>query len=71
MNLSTKIAKQLGLKIDEVLILQGADTLLLSAVARGKVDLNALAREELAARGLDAYGNWVGFMAAERALKTA
>ena len=47
--------------IDEALILQSAHRALLVAAARGDVDLNALAREELAARGLDADGRWVGF----------
>ena len=33
------------------------------------VDLNRLAREELANRGYDQIGTWVGFEQAERALK--
>ena len=60
-------AKHLGLPIDETLILQGASTALLAAVARGEIDLNALALEELAGRGLDAGGQWVGFAAAHAA----
>ena len=31
------------------------------AVARGDLDLNAVARRELASRGLDQTGTWVGF----------
>lgn len=54
-------AASLDLPLDEVLILQSAHVKLLAAAARGEVDLNALARAELTARGLDADGNWVGF----------
>ena len=60
-------AKHLGLPIDETLILQGASTAFLAAVARGEIDLNALAIEELAGRGLDARGHGVGFAAARAA----
>ena len=34
---------------------------ILAMAARGEIDLNALARMDLAARGLDADGQWVGF----------
>jgi hypothetical protein len=37
----------------------GADVL--SAACRGEIDLNLMAREELAKRGLDEDGRWVGF----------
>lgn len=57
-------AKHLGTSIDEALILRGAMTSLLAAAARGEIDFNALAREELASRGLDLQGKWVGFEAA-------
>lgn len=33
----------------------------LAAAARGEIDLNALARQELASRGLDLSGKWIGF----------
>lgn len=33
----------------------------LAAAARGELDLNALARIELAARGQDERGEWIGF----------
>lgn len=64
MKSAVKIAEKLDLKIDEILILQGAHTKLLLAAAAGKIDLNHLAREELANRGLDCSGRWVGFKAA-------
>ena len=38
----------------------------LAAVARGELDLNRLAKEELAARGLNDQGNWIGFDAAKK-----
>lgn len=50
--------------VDEIGFIQIADTKVLAAVARGEIDLNRIAREELASRGLDQSGNWVGFDAA-------
>jgi hypothetical protein len=47
--------------VDEIGFIQIAMTKVLAAVARGELDLNRLAREELAARGLDNQGVWVGF----------
>lgn len=47
--------------VDEIGFIQIALTKVLAAVARGELDLNRLAREELAARGLDDKGTWVGF----------
>ena len=47
--------------VDEVGFIQIALTKVLAAVARGELDLNQLAREELANRGLDKNGAWVGF----------
>jgi hypothetical protein len=47
--------------VDEIGFIQIAMTKVLAAVARGELDLNRLAREELAARGLDVNGTWVGF----------
>lgn len=38
---------------------------ILAAVARGEVDLNAWAKAELALRGLDWQGKWVGFVKAQ------
>lgn len=60
-NYAETAARSLGVKIDDLLILQPTSTDVLMAVARGEVDLNRLAREELAARGLDQSGVWVGF----------
>lgn len=50
--------------IDEIGFIQIADTKVLAAVARGEIDLNRIAREELANRGLGLRGEWVGFKAA-------
>lgn len=47
--------------IDEVGFIQTAAITVLAAVARGEIDLNLIAREELSSRGLDQYGQWVGF----------
>ncbi len=53
--------------IDELGFLQTALTKVLAAAARGEIDLNRLAREELANRGLDTQGKWVGFTQARLA----
>ncbi len=47
--------------VDELGFIQTALAKVLAAAARGEIDLNRLAREELAARGLDMQGVWVGF----------
>lgn len=47
--------------IDEIGFIQIADSKVLAAVARGEIDLNRIAREEMAARGLDQNAKWVGF----------
>ncbi|NDE94451.1 MAG: hypothetical protein EB036_13890 [Betaproteobacteria bacterium] len=47
--------------VEELGFIQTALNKVLAAAARGEFDLNRLAREELAARGLDLHGNWVGF----------
>ncbi|PIT80162.1 hypothetical protein B9Z40_16190 [Limnohabitans sp. 15K] len=52
--------------VDEVGFIQIALTKVLAAVARGELDLNRLAREELASRGLNDQGNWIGFDAAKK-----
>ena len=46
---------------DDLGFIQTATTNLLVAVTRGELDLNHLARVELASRGLDRDGVWVGF----------
>lgn len=55
-----------GIGYYDAAVLQGAHTALLVAVARGDVDLNAMARRELANRGLDRGGQWIGFAQADR-----
>ena len=57
------------LPIDDALVLQSAHTALLVAAARGEIDLNQMAREALADRGLDTTGAWVGFAAAAEQLR--
>ena len=47
--------------VDELGFIQTTLTKVLCAVAAGELDLKQLAREELASRGLDLNGNWVGF----------
>ncbi|GAB4240888.1 MAG: hypothetical protein OHK0028_19190 [Deltaproteobacteria bacterium] len=47
--------------IDEVGFIQIAPAKVLAAVARGEIDLNRIAREEMASRGLGLRGEWVGF----------
>jgi len=47
--------------LDELGFIQLALNKVLVAVANGELDLNNLARKELANRGLDKQGQWVGF----------
>lgn len=47
--------------VDELGFIQLALNKVLVAVAYGELDLNDLARKELANRGLDKQGQWVGF----------
>jgi len=49
------------LRPDDLGFLQLGSNEVLSAVARGELDLNALAVRELRSRGFDSNGNWVGF----------
>jgi len=49
--------------------LQTMPTDILAAVARGEVNLNRVAKDELAARGLNDRGKWVGFDEAKRLSK--
>jgi hypothetical protein len=46
-------------------VLQTARTSDILAAALGKVDLNVLARREMASRGMGRNGEWVGFAKAE------
>ena len=55
-----------GFTVDEIGFIQTALTKVLAAAARGELDLNRLAREELASRGLDQNGAWVGFKQAAK-----
>ena len=52
--------------VDELGFIQIALNKVLAAAARGELDLNRLAKEELAARGLNDQGNWIGFDAAKK-----
>ncbi len=52
--------------VDETGFIQIAAIKVLAAVARGELDLNRLAKQELAARGLNERGNWIGFDAAKK-----
>ena len=51
---------------DELGFIQLALNKVLVAVANGELDLNTLACKELANRGLDKQGHWVGFAKAEQ-----
>lgn len=62
------IAEALGCGRDAGQCLDLVPAALLGAIVRGEVDILAVARETLAARGCDATGRWVGFEAAERTL---
>lgn len=53
--------KNTQLTQDELLSIQVLPLNIILAAANGKIDLNAMAREQLAGRGLDLSGAWVGF----------
>lgn len=48
--------------------IQTLDTRFLLAIHHGDVDVGTLVRKELASRGLDGTGRWVGFAEAGEAL---
>ncbi len=47
--------------LNPAFVLRGVDTKILAAVIAGEIDLNELANKEMANRGLNARGEWVGF----------
>jgi hypothetical protein len=51
---------------DDALLLQTAKTALLLPMATGQVDATQMARHELAQRGLNEHGTWIGFAAAAK-----
>jgi len=55
--------------VDELQFIQVVPVRVLVAVTRMELDLNLLAREELANRGYDQSGVWVGFLRARDELK--
>ena len=57
----TPVNEGTGYTVDDLGLIQLAAAKILVAVARGDLDLNAVARRELASRGLDQTGTWVGF----------
>ena len=46
--------------------LQAVDTSIIRAIASGELDVRAAARREMASRGLDTEGRWIGFEAAKK-----
>ena len=52
--------------LDEIEFIQAATVRVLVAVSKGELDLNIIAREELANRGLDQNVLWIGFERARR-----
>ena len=54
---------------EELSIFNSITTNMLVAAARGEIDLNEVARKNLADRGLDQEGKWAGFNKAAELLK--
>lgn len=52
--------------IDAIEFMQTAPTKVLLSAVNGRIDLNRLANEEIASRGLDPCGQWVGFEEARK-----
>lgn len=63
---AAEAAEATGLPIDETLIYSLVHMDVLLAIAAGKIDARALAAEELANRGVNEAGKWVGFEDAAR-----
>ena len=61
------LTQELG---DDAMVLQIAKTRLLLLMATGQVDATQMARHELAQRGLDEQGAWIGFEAAAKLWQT-
>ena len=55
--------------LDEIEFIQNVPVRILVAAAQGEIDLNLIAREELAERGLDINGVWIGFQNSRRGFK--
>jgi len=55
--------------VDELQFIHQVPVRVLVAVSREELDLNRLAREELAQRGYDQVGVWVGVARAREALR--
>lgn len=60
--------EQTTLTQDELLSIQTLPLKLILAAANGQIDLNEMARNQLANRGLDLSGKWVGFEKARELL---
>lgn len=70
--MSAGVGYSLGpLTPDQIDFLHGAPLGVLVATANGEVDLNRLAHQELANRGYDRLGVWVGFKQARIEYQTA
>jgi hypothetical protein len=55
--------------VDELQFIQSVPVRVLVAATHSEIDLNLLAREELANRGYDAAGVWIGFRRAQDELR--
>lgn len=49
--------------------LQGMDIELLVKAVNGEIDLTEIAKKELAQRGMDLNGEWIGFEKAKKIMK--
>ncbi len=56
--------------LNPAFLFSGIFTELLSKIAKGEIDANQIARQELANRGLNTDGKWVGFVEAKKQLRT-
>ena len=65
MKTTIKKAKKIIYDADKFGDIQCMNTEVLCMVARGEVDLNQIAINHLASRGLDENGKWIGFDKAE------
>lgn len=59
-------ANQAGISYDDAMFIQTLPVSLLLAIAKGRIDVKALAAHQLANCGLGRKGEWVGFPKAEK-----
>ncbi|MCX6222462.1 MAG: hypothetical protein NTZ69_15935 [Bacteroidia bacterium] len=67
---ATKDFQKMSDELNPDFLFNGTYSQLLSRIAKGEIDAKQLAKQELANRGLDINGQWVGFDEAKKQIET-